>query len=78
LDRGEKVHGDVDSIQKAHVLCGVFARVKVAVLALTVVFWLSVVVFIGWITLYAWNDALIVGQLGEKGGRWSEPISPDQ
>ncbi len=43
---------------------------KVTVLALTVEFWLSVVVLIGWITLYAWNEALIIGRLGEKGARF--------
>ncbi|HZC01281.1 MAG TPA: hypothetical protein VE844_07950 [Gammaproteobacteria bacterium] len=47
---------------------------RVAVFVLTVVFWLSFVVLVGWVTLYAWNDALIVDQLGEKGARFLNTV----
>jgi hypothetical protein len=43
--------------------------VKVAVLVLTALFWLSFVAVAGWLTVYAVDHAFIVGRLGERGSR---------
>lgn len=42
---------------------------RLAVMVATVMFWLSVVAVVAWIAVYSWDDALVVGRLGEKGSR---------
>ena len=36
---------------------------------MTVAFWVSLAVVVGWIATNAWDDDLVVGQLGQKGAR---------